>query len=131
MTSLATIILLLAAAPLDQAGAVERALAQHPEVRAAEARVAAAKAREVQAAAAPNPNLLVAVDQVPFGAPTQGNFMLGLGQPLLPGGLREARQAVAALDVRLAEAELAVRRQELAARVKEAYARLLYDRAVV
>jgi cobalt-zinc-cadmium efflux system outer membrane protein len=85
----------------------------------------------VQAAAVPNPNLLLAVDQVPFFSPSQGNFMLGVGQPLLPGGLREARQAVAALEVQQAEAELAVRRQDLAARVKEAYARLLYERAVV
>ncbi|MDB5100557.1 MAG: hypothetical protein JWM80_4978 [Cyanobacteria bacterium RYN_339] len=132
MTRLALVLVLLTAAapPLDQAGAVGRALAHHPQLRAAEARVAAARARQVQAAAAPNPNFLLAVDQVPIADPREGNFMLGASQPLLPGGQREARVAIAQLDLQLAEATLAVGRQDLAVRVKEAFARLLYDRAV-
>jgi cobalt-zinc-cadmium efflux system outer membrane protein len=121
---------LTAAPPLDQAGAVARALAQHPQVRAAQARVEAARARQIQAAALPNPNLLMAVDQVPLANPGAGNFMLGASQPLLAAGQRDARTEAARIELAQAEAELAVQRQDLALRVKEAYARVLYDRAV-
>lgn len=109
--------------------AIARGLAAHPRLRAARRQVEAARAREVQAAAGPNPNLAVAIDQVPFANPAAGNYMAGVTQPLLPAALREAQLGVARADREIAEAGLAIERQDLAARIKDAYAHALYEAA--
>lgn len=106
--------------------AVERALTENPQIHAALQRIEAAKAREQQAAALPNPNLTLMVDQVPIGNPGNGNYMAGVSQPLLLGGQRDARMAVARLDRELAELDRQILVRDLVAQVREAYAQLLF-----
>lgn len=111
--------------------AVDQAAAQNPGIRAAEARIEAAQAREVQAGVLPNPNLTATVDQVPFSSPGSGNYMAGVSQPLLLGGQREARREAARLDREAAELDLATLRRDLAGQVREAYAGILFEEAAV
>jgi cobalt-zinc-cadmium efflux system outer membrane protein len=106
--------------------AVELALRQNPEVRATEQQIEAARAREVQAATLPNPNLALVIDQVPVTSPAAGNYMAGISQPLLLGGQREARMEAAAVERELAEIERDVLMRDLAAEVRDAYAQVLF-----
>ncbi|MFN3429412.1 MAG: TolC family protein [Candidatus Sericytochromatia bacterium] len=76
---------------LSLAEAVRRAEANHPAIRAAERAIDAARAREAQVVAPPNPNLSLVVDQVPIPDPVGGNYMAGVTQPLLLGGQRAAQ----------------------------------------
>lgn len=107
--------------------AVRLALSQNPEIKAAERQIEAARAREVQAATLPNPNLSLMVDQVPVTNPAAGNYMAGVSQPLLLGGQREARMESAAVERELAEIERDVLANDLAADVREAYAQVLFS----
>ena len=65
----------LADETLTMAQAVSFSLAHNPNFRAAGRAVEAAASREVQAAAWPNPNLSLMVDQVPFKNPGGGNYI--------------------------------------------------------
>ncbi len=112
--------------PLTLQDALARASAQNPELKAAESRIKAASARETQAAAWPNPNLTLGLDEAPFAAPLSGSLSAGISQPLLFGGPRAARIDAAKLDHELAELDRNVLRLDLATRVKQAYARMLY-----
>lgn len=106
--------------------AVDLAIAENPRMRAAERQIEAARARETQAAALPNPNLSLQAEEVPVSNPGGGTFLVGISQPLLLGGQREARGGVARLDRELAEIDREVLRRDLAAEVRDAYARLLF-----
>lgn len=117
--------------PLDQETAVRVALSGHPTLRAARHAVEASEARSVQAASWPNPNLTGLADQVPLGSPVQGNYMLGLTQPLLVSGQREARLALAEADTELAKLELERLGRQVAADVREAFAKMLFQHAVL
>lgn len=116
-----------AEAPLTLGVVVQRAIANNPDLRAAESEIDAARAREIQAAALPNPNLTLTVDQVPIPQPLEGNYMAGVTQPLLLSGQREARTELARLDTKLAELERATVHRELIGQVKDAYAGLLFE----
>lgn len=116
-----------AASPcLTQSEAVAVALAHNPELRAAERQIEAAAARQQGAGVLPNPNVTLAVDEVPIPQPIQGIYTVGVSQPLLLGGQREARIEAARLETQLAGLDRDILRRDLAAQVKEAYARLLY-----
>jgi cobalt-zinc-cadmium efflux system outer membrane protein len=110
---------------LSLPAAIEKALSQNPRLQAAQHQITAAKARETQAEALPNPNVSLMVDEAPFPNLLDGNYMAGISQPLLLGGQQQARVAVAALDTRLAELDYGILRQETAAKIRDAYARLL------
>ncbi|MNS04990.1 Cobalt-zinc-cadmium resistance protein CzcC precursor [compost metagenome] len=116
----------IAEAPLAMPEAVQLALHQNPEVRAAERQIEAARAREVQAATLPNPNLSLVIDQVPVMSPAAGNYMAGISQPLLLGGQREARIEAAAVERELAEIERDVLVNDLAAEVRKTFAQVLF-----
>lgn len=111
--------------------AVASGLARNPEVQAARYAVEAARARETRASAWPNPNVSLLIDQVPLGSPANGNYMAGVSQPLMPGGLREAQTEVARTERELAELEAVVVSRELATRIKVAYVRYLYEQEEV
>lgn len=119
----------LAAESLTLDEAVETALRVNPQLKAADRQIEAARARETQASALPNPNLTLIVDQVPIPDPIDGNYMAGITQPLLLGGQREARTELARIETQIAELDREVLRQELAAKVKNAYADVLHDLA--
>lgn len=133
----ALLTLALAASPawsveqLSIQEAVSQALDRNPDIRAAEREIEAARARETQAGVLPNPNLSLAVDELPINSPMNGNYMAGISQPLLLGGQREARQALAQIERELAELQLQTLRRDLAARVKGAYIELLFEVAGV
>jgi cobalt-zinc-cadmium efflux system outer membrane protein len=116
-----------AVAQISLSDAVSRTLARNPRLQAAERAIEAARARETQAGAAPNPNFTVSVDQVPIPDPRDGNYMVGVSQPLLLGGQREARVEVARLDTQLAELDRDILRQDLTAQTKDAYAQVLFE----
>lgn len=117
--------------PLDQEGAVRLALSGHPALRAATHVIEGSRARGVQAGAWPNPNLTGLVDQVPLSNPVQGNYMVGLTQPLLVSGQRDARLALAKADEELARLEYGRLERAVAADVREAFAKLLFQHAVL
>lgn len=120
-----------AQAAMSMQEAVDLALRQNPEVRASEQQIEAARAREVQAATLPNPNLALVIDQVPVTSPAAGNYMAGISQPLLLGGQREARMEAAAVERELAEIERDVLMRDLAAEVQDAYAQVLFGNEVL
>lgn len=120
-----------AQAELTLPDALARSVSENPAIRAAQARVEAARAREVQAGALPNPNLTATVDQVPFSQPGSGNYMAGVSQPLLLGGQRQARTDAARLDREMAELDLQTLRRDLSAQVRDAYAGLLFETAAL
>lgn len=107
--------------------AVVLALARNPELQAAERAIDAARAREIQAKSLPNPNLALTIDQAPIPNPGEGSYMVGISQPLLFAGQSEARQDVSRLETQLAEFDRDVLRQNLAARVKDTYAQVLFE----
>ena len=107
--------------------AVAQALARNPELQAAERAIDAARARETQAKALPNPNLALNIDQVPIPNFGDGNYMVGISQPLLLAGQREARQEVSRLETQLAELDRDVLRQDLVSRIKDTYAQVLFE----
>lgn len=115
-------------APLTLDRAINQAVAANPEIRAAQGRIEAARAREIQAATWPNPNLGVDADEVPIQEPLGGRFKVGLSQPILVGPHREARMRIAEVERELAILDLDVLRRDLAARVEGAYVKLLFAR---
>ena len=115
--------------PVGVREAVAIAIARNPEIRAADRALDAARARLTQAEAWPNPNLMVTADQVPLTNPGNGNFLAGVTQPLLMGGVRAARAEAARIDVELATIEADLARRALVAQVQEAYARHQSDHA--
>lgn len=117
----------LGAEVLSLRGAVALGLEANPEVRVARYAVEAAQARETRAAAWPNPNVSLLIDQVPLGSPQNGNYMAGVSQPLMPGGFREAQREVARVERELAELDAAVVSRDLSTRIKVAYVRYLYE----
>lgn len=116
----------MAQEPLTARKAVDLAIAENPRMKAAERQIEAARARETQAAALPNPNLSLQAEEVPISNPGGGTFLVGISQPLLLGGQRDARVGGARLDRQLAEIDREVLRRDLAAEVRDAYARLLF-----
>lgn len=125
-TALALVLLVAARGawagePLGLAGAVERALAQNPEVRAAEAEVRAARARLDGASVllAANPELSGAAGSRDGDAGRSAEYELELSQRVEVGGQRGARVAAARAGVRAAEARLAATRGRIAAEVRE------------
>lgn len=106
--------------------AIERATARHPMIRAAEAGVEAARAREAQARAFPNPALSLQAEEMPVANPLSGNLMAGLSVPLPIGGAREGRAAIARLETATAETEILDQRRALILVVKSAYAQVVH-----
>lgn len=121
----------LAQEKISLSEAIAISLSNHPQLMAAVSRVEAAKGREVQAAALPNPNLSLMIDQVPFNAPGNGNFMAGISQPLLPPGAQGSRVELSKLDTAMAELELTTIKRDLTAKIQEAYADLLFENGSV
>lgn len=101
--------------------AVERALAQNADVRAAEAEVRAARAR-LDGAAAPmayNPELSGAAGARDGDAGRTAEYEVALSQRIELGGQRGARVAAARAALGAAEARLAAARSRIATEVRE------------
>ncbi len=109
-------------------GAFELAERTHPDLAAAAARVAAARARSEQAGRWPNPEASITAESVPLEGESLGEaeYVLGLSQPLPIGGRLDAATEVADLEVRRAEHESTAVRLEVRSRVRGAFAAMLY-----
>lgn len=125
------LVLSLSAAPAHAAGltladALSRAVARHPEIRAAEAEVDAARARERQVRAFANPSLSLQADEMPLSNLSGGNLMAGVTWLMPQGRARDARAEIGRLETTMAKTEVSDRRRELVAQVKTAYALVLH-----
>lgn len=107
--------------------ALERATARHPLIRAAEADVEAARAREAQARAIQNPALSLQANEMPLANPGNGNLMAGLSFAVPIGGARGARIELARLEGAIAATEVQEQRLDLIGKVKTAYAQVGHD----
>ena len=107
--------------PLTLGAAVERALAQNADVRAAEAEVRAAKARLEGASVllAANPELSGAAGSRDGEARRTAEWEVAVSQRVEIGGQRGARVAAARAAVGAAEGRLAATRARIAAEVRE------------
>lgn len=108
-------------APAPLAALVERALAQSPELRTAEAEVRAARARLEGASAllASNPELSGAAGARDGDAGRTAEWEVGLSQRVEVAGQRGARRAAARAALGAAEARLEAARARLASEVRE------------
>jgi cobalt-zinc-cadmium efflux system outer membrane protein len=109
--------------------AIGLALAHNPLVSANDATVRAAVGRERQAAAYPNPELELEVEDVGLGAAgddfATSIYTVRLGQTFELGGKREARRRLAALQRELVGRETAIAEADLVAAVKAGFYELL------
>jgi cobalt-zinc-cadmium efflux system outer membrane protein len=118
---------LYAQARLTLADAVSQALASHPQLAVAEARVSAAEGLRRQAGLAPNPRLILQSENTRF--PGSPSFVIPqdhdtyafLAQTVETGGKRGDRVALATESIRRSELDLQLERRQIASRVSTAY----------
>lgn len=104
--------------------AVHRVVLHNPSLKAASALQEAARGREVQAAARPNPEISSQFED--FGGNTgtgfgQASHLLSLNQRVELGGKRAARIATASTTTHRAKLDTQIRRQDLILETREAY----------
>ncbi|MBI3269667.1 MAG: TolC family protein [Planctomycetes bacterium] len=109
--------------PLALPALVARVLGRNPEREAAEARVAAAKARIPQASAQPDPRVGVEFDDVPASTsdPTRGQREGFVSRELVLPPKLSLRADVAELEATVAEQNLTAKERDLVAEVKRAF----------
>ncbi|MGQ0712330.1 MAG: TolC family protein [Gemmatimonadaceae bacterium] len=122
-------------AQADVDSLVARAIAGSPAVRAAHARVDAARARIAPAGARPDPMLMAGIQNFPVSEPGFADFMtmkmLGVGQTIPFPGKRSLSTRAAERELEAALAQLETSRREVAAEVQREYYDLAYlDRAL-
>ena len=97
------------------------ALESHPTLRAAQARIDAARGRARQAGAWPNPVIGGSAEEVPLGdTDPRGAYGVFVEQPLLLGGKLRLNRAVFDRTVERSEAELELQRQRIVSTVRPA-----------
>jgi len=120
--------------PLTLETAVRLALENHPDLRAASARVEAAAGRAQQARPWPNPELELRAEDWP-ASPGRGfadaKQLLGLTQTLPFPGKKSLDRQIGGAGVKFSEAELALRRAEIERDVKAAFWRVLVAERLV
>ncbi len=109
---------------------IARALAVHPAIQAAEARLRAARLRVGPAGARPDPMLMAGVQNVPVRQPGFSDVMtmkmIGIGQTFPFPGKLSLQTRAADDEVVVARAALEAARLEVTAAVKEAYYELAF-----
>jgi cobalt-zinc-cadmium efflux system outer membrane protein len=132
--------IIVSALPAQEEGltldkAVELALAGHPEVREALARVEVARGRTLQLAARPEPELTAGLEGIPLpGLKEEGDMLevrLGIEQIFEYPGKRSLRIDIGRKGEELAGVELDRVRLLLAARVKRSYWRVVFAAGAV
>jgi len=133
-------LVIVSALPAQEGGltldrAVELALAGHPEIREAQARVEAARGRTLQFASRPEPQLTAGLEGIPLpGLKKDGDELevrLGIEQVFEYPGKRSLRTDIGRKGEDLAGAELDRVRLLLAVRVKRAYWQAVFASAAV
>ncbi|MBW3627932.1 MAG: TolC family protein [Gemmatimonadetes bacterium] len=111
-------------------GLTARAVAVHPSVLLASARVEAARARVGPAGAWMDPMVMAGVQNLPVSEPGFKDFMtmkmVGIAQTVPYPGKTRLRRSAAELEVLAPEARLDAARLEAVQRVREAYYELAY-----
>ncbi len=98
------------------------ALESHPTLRAAQARIDAARGRARQAGAWPNPVIGGSAEEVPLGdTDPRGAYGVFVEQPLLLGGKLRLNRAVFDRTVERSEAELELQRQRIVSTVRRLF----------
>jgi cobalt-zinc-cadmium efflux system outer membrane protein len=114
-------------ASLTLADAVSQALADHPQLAVAAARVSVAEGFRRQAGLAPNPRLILQSENTrfpgspPFAIPQDRDSYAFLAQTFETGGKRGGRVALATENIRRSDLDLQLERQQIASRVSTAY----------
>lgn len=120
------------AEPLTLAGAVARAQDRSPELIAAQAGLAAAEGRALQAGLRPNPEAGLTAENIagsgPYGDFASAETTLQVSQRLELGGKRRARADAALAEVAAARIGFAVARADLTQEVAIRYAEALASR---
>jgi outer membrane protein, heavy metal efflux system len=117
-----------AAAPLTLAGAIAVALESNPELRASSGRVGAAAGRAYQAKLWTNPELQATAEDWPVSNGrgfADAKQTIGVAQTLPFPGKKPLDRRIGTSEVRLSEAELALRRVEVVRDVKTAFSQVL------
>jgi cobalt-zinc-cadmium efflux system outer membrane protein len=116
-----------AQSPLTLSQAIDEAASNHPEIAAADARIAVARAARIQAALSPNPRLFLQSENTrfwgspAFSYPNDTDNFLYLSQVFERGGKRERRMEAADATIQRAEADRDVARRRIASSVSVAY----------
>jgi cobalt-zinc-cadmium efflux system outer membrane protein len=114
-------------ASLTLADAVSQALANHPQLAVAEARVSVAEGLRRQAGLAPNPRLILQSENTrfpgspQFAIPQDRDTYAFLAQTFETGGKRGGRVALATENMRRSDLDLQFERRQIASRVRTAY----------
>jgi len=112
---------------LTLADAVSRALADHPQLAAATARISVADGLRKQAGLAPNPRMIVQVENnrfwgtPPFSYPQGTATYAFVAQTVETAGKRYRRVDVAEEGVQISQSELELQRRQIVSRVSTAY----------
>lgn len=128
---LATPLVAQQPAPLSLDRALELAAQNNPEIRAAVRRVSVSEAKVPGAGALDDPMFQYRNWGTPLRQPwdwNQSQHMFMVQQTFPGAGKRAARSEIAGDEVEAAKADLAAMRQEVAARVRSAFADLLRNR---
>jgi outer membrane protein, heavy metal efflux system len=115
-------------------GAIRVALESSPELQASSARVEAAAGRAYQARKWSNPQLQMNVDEWPVSSGrgfADSIRTIGIAQTLPYPGKKSLDKQIGGADVKVSEAELALRRTEVVRDVKAAFARVLASQRLV
>lgn len=111
--------------PLSLAQLTEMALANHPSLEAAQARVDAARGQLLQAGLYPNPRIGWEADELFSGGNAAGEQGPVFQQEIVTGGKLALAQAAAAQAVAAADWQAVSQRYELVTRVRRAYFEVL------
>ncbi|MBE7559535.1 TolC family protein [bacterium] len=116
------------AAPLTLGQAISLAVAHHPELAEAEARVRVASALALEAGLYPNPALFARMESAPLEHRTvdDAEFLVGVSQPIPLGGRLRAARKVEALRARQRALEREARALEIARSVHETFVEALH-----
>lgn len=124
------------AGPLTYEQALARASADAPELRARDLAVEAARAAAPAAGRLPDPELTVALENVPVSGPMAGSFgademtmiRVGVMQAVPSGARRRAERQIAAADIGVAETQARVTAREVRVAAALAWVDLYYAR---
>ncbi|HJZ12661.1 MAG TPA: TolC family protein, partial [Acidobacteriota bacterium] len=115
--------------------AISIALQNNPELLAAQLEVDARQARIAQAGARPNPELIIVTEDISGSGRFEGfdssQTTAQLSQRFELGGKRAARRDAASLNRDVAEADLELKRREIAAKVRKSFFAVLLSQEQV
>ena len=117
--------------PVTLQGLLQEALQNNPELASLRDQIAAVRHRPGQERALPPPMVEAQIWQWPINTLNPANtnmYMFMVGQELPGRGKRDARAAVAAKEIALADADVTIRARQIVNEIKQAYSALFIAR---